>query len=43
MSKGEVAEGSLTPKEEDSSVRPTKQSVPGWPALGEEFGQNLKL
>ena len=34
MSKGEVAEGSLTPEEEDGSVRPSKQSVPGQAALG---------
>ena len=29
MSKGEVAEGSLTTEEEDGSMRPSKQSVPG--------------
>ena len=34
MSKGEVAEGSLTPKEEDGSMRPSKQSIPGQAALG---------
>ena len=28
MSKGEVAEGSLTAEEEDGSVRPSKQSIP---------------
>ena len=29
MSEGEVAEGSLTAEEEDGSVRPPKQGVPG--------------
>ena len=29
MSKGEVAEGGLTPEEKDGSVSPTKQGVPG--------------
>ena len=28
MSKGEVAEGGLTPEEKDGSVSPTKQGVP---------------
>ena len=29
MSKGEVAEGGLTPEEKDGSVSPAKQGVPG--------------
>ena len=34
MSKGEVAEGSLPTEEEDGSMRPSKQSIPGQAALG---------